>query len=237
MNLQTFSLFPRLPFEIRLDIWHLAIIPRVVNITPLLNPHEYPRQQENPLLLQVCHKSRTAALKRYVLSADIDKTYINFTINTIYVNFDIDNFAGSSLSPSENDASFELFAIDIEWIQFVGPKRFMEKFNRCQGFRELTILVNFNQVIKKECEAKLSATLEKYGGVEDARLLDLVGYWDDDSVTFTEILEAISIMWVWGARKHSISKDKWPQISVVAQPPSMNSADLLRSSLTRGVHD
>jgi Fe-S-cluster formation regulator IscX/YfhJ len=236
MNLQTFSLFPRLPFEIRWAIWYLAMTPRVVNITPLLNPHEHPRQQENPSLLRVCHESRTVALERYELSADIDKTYINFTIDTIYMNFDIDNFAGSSLAPSKNDASFKLFAIDIEWIQFVGPKRFMEKLNRCQGLRELTILVNFNQMIKKECEAKLSVTLEKYENMEDARLFDLAGYWDDDSVTFIEILEAISIIWVWGARKHSIDKDRWPDISVVAQPPAGNSADLLRSSLARGVH-
>jgi hypothetical protein len=70
----------------------------------------------------------------------------------------------------------------------------MEKFNRCQGLRELTIFINFNQVIKKECEAKLSVTLEKYEDIEDARLFDLTYYRDDDSVTFTEILEAISII-------------------------------------------
>jgi hypothetical protein len=232
MNLQAFSLFPQLPFEIRWMIWYFAMTPRIVNITPLLNPHEHPRQQENPSLLRVCHESRTAVLERYELSTDIDKTYINFTIDTIYMNFDIDNFAASSLSPSENDASFQLFAIDIEWIQFVGPKRFMEKFHRCQGLRELTILVNFNQVIKKECEAKLSVTLEKYEDMEDARLFDLAGYWDDDSVTFTEILEAIAIIWVWGARKHSIEKNRWPDISVVAQPPVVKSANLLRSRLT-----
>lgn len=48
MNLQIFSLFPGLPLEIRLAVWYLAITPRVVNITPLVNPHGDPRQQENP---------------------------------------------------------------------------------------------------------------------------------------------------------------------------------------------
>lgn len=85
-----------------------------MNITSLLNLYKHPRQQENLFLLRVCHESRTVALERYELLADINKTYINFTIDTIYINFDIDNFAGFSLALSKNNTSFKLFAINIE---------------------------------------------------------------------------------------------------------------------------
>jgi hypothetical protein len=85
-----------------------------MNITSLLNLYKHPWQQKNLSLLQICYKSRTVTLKRYELSANIDKTYINFTINTIYMNFDINNFASSSLSSSKNNTSFKLFAINIE---------------------------------------------------------------------------------------------------------------------------
>ena len=66
-NQGTFTLFPKLPEELRLYIWNVVKEPRVVEVRFQLdgrkNKHKYFAEQ--PVLLHVCRESRIEALKRY----------------------------------------------------------------------------------------------------------------------------------------------------------------------------
>lgn len=97
--LQTFTLFPLLPTELRLKIWNLTIPgPRTVTIhykTRPLKKHQgnaFPSSRwispdPNPLPLQICHESRTIALKSYTAAfgshACPRKIYFDFERDTL----------------------------------------------------------------------------------------------------------------------------------------------------------
>jgi hypothetical protein len=108
MDLKSFSLFPRLSREIRAMIWFYTITPAIVYTKPVGNKSpERPRKQENPCLLQMCHESRTAGLQQYKLASDINKTYVNFDLDTIYINYDgSSSLINHLLRSSENKAWF-----------------------------------------------------------------------------------------------------------------------------------
>ena len=87
----TFLPFRKLPIEIRLKIWKLAALPRVVEVrfssNPLQGEHEF--MADFPVQLHVCQESRTEALKTYKLSFDTNKashpTYFDFDHDILYV--------------------------------------------------------------------------------------------------------------------------------------------------------
>jgi hypothetical protein len=81
--------------------------PASVYIKPIRNKYiQNPWWQKNLCLLYVCLESRTVALKRYKKVPDIYKTYVNFSLDTIYIDF-IDYYDLTSSYPirlSENKA-------------------------------------------------------------------------------------------------------------------------------------
>jgi len=60
------------------------------------------------------YKSRIIALKRYESVFNIDKTYMNFNLNTIYIDFD-NSFIiyDDPFYLNKNEARFQYLAIDI----------------------------------------------------------------------------------------------------------------------------
>lgn len=87
----TFTPFIRLPSELRLQIWALAIPRRLIKMTRKIRPHRwkiFQTRPATPTLLQVCHESRTVALSHYkplfgfYTSAPI---YFNPKLDVLYV--------------------------------------------------------------------------------------------------------------------------------------------------------
>jgi len=113
--LETFTLFPKLPIEIRLNIWKLLCThPRKVKLFYYQIPdiYEKPRlihgQSKHPAVLEVNHESRAEGLRFYTLCQELirDRT-LNSWLNYVYINFENDRFSfdyacqrngGSSLS-------------------------------------------------------------------------------------------------------------------------------------------
>jgi hypothetical protein len=145
MNLKSFSLFPWLSREIRAMIWFYIITPAIVYTKPVGNKSsERLRKQENLFLLQVCHKSRTAGLQRYKLVSDINKTYVNFDLDTIYINYDGSfSLINYPLRLSENEAWFQYLAIDMDFFRVLDIEMLVEKVSRCKRLRQLTLVCGF----------------------------------------------------------------------------------------------
>ena len=61
------------------------------------------------------YKSRIIALKRYESVFNIDKTYMNFNLNTIYIDFD-NSFIiyDDPFYLNKNEARFQYLAINID---------------------------------------------------------------------------------------------------------------------------
>jgi hypothetical protein len=224
MDSQSFSLFPRLALEIRLAIWSYAMIPAVVYIKPVGNPrNKNVRKQENSSLLRVCRESRIAALRQYELASDIDKTYVNFDLDTIYIDYtdsyDLDSLP---LYPSGNEARFRYLAIDMHWINFLGMDFLINKVIRCPNLRQLTFVVKFTQALNIEGETGVLAAAVKYEDlaetVAEARLIEIIDGRNDDLPMLIELYELISFTWVYLVRKHFPGKERWPKISLIAQP-------------------
>jgi hypothetical protein len=224
MDLKSFSLFPRLPCEIRAMIWFYTITPAIVYTKPVGNKSpERPRKQENPSLLRVCHESRTAGLQRYKLASDINKTYVNFDLDTIYINYDgSSSLINHPLRSSENEAWFQYLAIDMDFFRVLDMEMLVEKVSRCKRLRQLTLVCGFTQAINRECEANVSTIVTKYGAMAKdtamASIDELIGGRSDDLLTFDEVCEVLSCTWVCLVREQFPDRDKWPEIFVVARP-------------------
>jgi len=93
----TFHLFPRLPYEIRIQIWHLSVIlssPRVIELrqspksgrgrrfspTARVGTHLKP-----PAALSVCHESREAVESRYILHTEHVNLFLNPEVDVLYI--------------------------------------------------------------------------------------------------------------------------------------------------------
>jgi hypothetical protein len=195
--------------------------PASVYTKPIRNKYiQNPRWQKNLCLLHVCSESRTAALKRYKKVSDIYKTYVNFSLDTVCIDFiDYYNLTSSyPIRPSENEAQIQFLAVDVKWFYFAGVEDLMRKFGRCKTLRELTFVVKFNTEITKECEAKLLTRLAKFEAEDliysDLEKIDMDFLW----LNFSDLCDVLSMIWVLGSREFSISKDRWPEMAVVARP-------------------
>ncbi|KUJ22672.1 uncharacterized protein LY89DRAFT_307337 [Mollisia scopiformis] len=96
----SFTLFPELPFELRLKIWQFSVPgPRILGVGHeiqyksfygrlLPSTIEWRTSDPIPSLLHVCHESRKEALKLYQRSLGVPlkqgKNYIDFGNDTIY---------------------------------------------------------------------------------------------------------------------------------------------------------
>ena len=77
----TFTIFPRLPLELRLKIWHHAhdLFPRVIEIVPIetdgaASPSSSVTAMSIPVLLSVCKESRLELLRLY--TAPFNPTFV-----------------------------------------------------------------------------------------------------------------------------------------------------------------
>lgn len=207
--------------------------PAVVYIKPTGNPHVHNfRKQGNPTLLQVTRESRAATLRRYEIASDIDKTYVNFNLDTIFIDYiDHHDLDSVPLYPSKNETRFQCLAIDINWIFTLGLEFLINKVSRCHSLRQLVFVITFTQAINKEGEVNLSKTIEKYKDIEEHimeyLLVNMVDDQDDYSHTFTELCELVSLDWALLVRKHFSGGDRWPEISAIALPPSTTTQGLL----------
>jgi hypothetical protein len=89
----TFTLFGRLPSELREKIWRDTIEPRVVRVEHH-NPRGFHSSKPLPAPLHGCQESRRIYLRIYRVSFSsiwhpIPKIYFNFDIDTLHLSYDI----------------------------------------------------------------------------------------------------------------------------------------------------
>lgn len=84
-----FSLFPLLAPEIRFKIWQYACLDRVVSVRYLPDSDCCLSPSKPPAVLQVCHESRSEALRIYTLSFGTlpkpARIYVNTSQDTLYL--------------------------------------------------------------------------------------------------------------------------------------------------------
>ena len=88
-----FPSFPRLPPELRIKIWKIALLPRVITITPRLDAAilvcEIEVEVQQIELLSVCRESRSETLKDYTQISfnndEINSMYINWSRDTLFL--------------------------------------------------------------------------------------------------------------------------------------------------------
>ncbi|KAF7929038.1 hypothetical protein EAE99_004782 [Botrytis elliptica] len=103
-KLTQFHLFPRIPTELRYKIWHLAILPRVLE--PSLDfPNDeqkaqYPRRRPPPALFFTTQESRLICLDEYIVQTLRNKPfYIHRRLDTLFL--PISNRISEDLSRTE----------------------------------------------------------------------------------------------------------------------------------------
>lgn len=99
--LTEFHLFNKLPAEIRLEIWKLNLPgPRVIELKRVWKPTRILSTRDPIANLAVCQESRYEALKVYELAFPTKKsparTYIDFSIDIVFINGSIDFSATGS---------------------------------------------------------------------------------------------------------------------------------------------
>jgi hypothetical protein len=231
MDLDSFPLFKLLPSEIRILIWEYSMTPGTVYTKPVGNSFiESHRKQANPPLLRVCHESRSVALSHYQLVPDIDKTYVNFNLDTVHIDYvDCLDLNILTLLPSKSEIRFQYLDIDWEWICMYGMDFLVEKVSRCHSLRQLTIVVKCIPAISEERETELSSAIAKYRDMTEddasAYLTRLIcnGH---NMLTFDEHCEVISWGWADQARHRFPDRPKWPDIWAVSRARPVISLDL-----------
>lgn len=229
MDLESFSLFGLLPPEIRIVIWEYSMTPSTVYTKPIGNNFvANPRKQANPPLLGVSHESRSVALSHYQLARDIDKTYVNFDIDTVHIDcvdcLDLDIL---TLLPSRSENCFQFLAVDWEWICMYGLDFLVEKVSRCHNLRRLTIVVKSTAAIIEGNESELSSAIAKYGDMTEREAADHLtrvvcnGY---NTLSFNEHCEVISWGWADQLRYRSSGREKWPEVCVASRLSRVDSA-------------
>jgi hypothetical protein len=80
---RTFTLFPELPVDLRLQIWETTFEPRVLEIEDkIYRQHELPKP---PITLSICTESRCLAKTHYPISFN-NKFRFNFKLDTLFIN-------------------------------------------------------------------------------------------------------------------------------------------------------
>ncbi|CZS93657.1 uncharacterized protein RCO7_09477 [Rhynchosporium graminicola] len=138
-----FAFFPKLPAELRLMIWELALPgERIVRIQEFVesSPHDRILQAYQcigskarvPTLLHVCHESRTLALKHYTIILK------NRLLKPTYFNPDLDTLLFASLSDLFKFAQPDDLYQSVRLSQFIHP-----------GLYHFTSLYNFTNYLPK----------------------------------------------------------------------------------------
>ena len=232
MDLESFSLFGLLPPEIRILIWEYSMTPSTVYTKPIGNNFlANPRKQANPTLLGVSHESRSVALSHYQLARDIDRTYVNFDLDTVHIDcIDCLDLNILTLLPSRSEIRFQFLAVDWEWIAMYGLDFLVEKVSRCHSLRRLTIVVKSTAAIKEGYESELSSAIASYGDMTEQEASDHLtrlvcnGY---KVLSFNEHCEFISWGWADQVRHRFPDGAKWPEVYVASRASTVLSAGQL----------
>ncbi|RKF54954.1 hypothetical protein GcC1_207010 [Golovinomyces cichoracearum] len=88
-QLDSFHLFSRLPIELRLSIYTLALPRRILTVRYNASSHKFTSPTAAPALFSVCSESRQVAVKNYTLSfgttTSNPKIYFNPELDTLYL--------------------------------------------------------------------------------------------------------------------------------------------------------
>jgi hypothetical protein len=130
-------LFPKIPTEIRLEIWYYAMdAPRIVRANwPYKTKRSGPKS--NPDLLFVNRESRQEALKRYEKVSGDDDIYADFSQDTIFVDSGYLNFR---LDRTNYESRIQILAIDYSYFLHK-TNLLLWKIRQCSKLRKLILVM------------------------------------------------------------------------------------------------
>jgi hypothetical protein len=154
--LESFTLFPRILFEIRTKIWELlSTQSRKVKLFFDIGAYiiEETRtidgQSKIPAVLHICKESRTEGLRFYtlckesVVTAAVMEHAVNQWTNHLYINFDVDHFLFQHPPDSPRGCNFNFKQEVLKKIKFVDAHLFQARGNRSVVISELVSFEEF----------------------------------------------------------------------------------------------
>ncbi|KAG9231367.1 hypothetical protein BJ875DRAFT_444147 [Amylocarpus encephaloides] len=195
-DIPRFTLFGRLPIEIRIKIWEATLPgPRVINIREKRVKNRHPNfdspyltgawnnvlalwsDSKAPSTLFACSESYHVASRFYVPSfafpSSIPETYFNFHIDTLYLRFDTFVFGDEN----EFEFEFEFFLNELECMH-------TDDLGRVQN-----LAIRLDPVDVRVCCYQLAQILGWFGNIQ--KLTVVVGHFDQENddqgdITFVE---------------------------------------------------
>jgi 2EXR family len=151
----TFQSFPKLPFELRLKIYHLMLIPRYIHY----NPQRALRSNltldsQIPPLLHINHESRTFAATQYSLhNLGARRLYLHLTLDVIlWIRYPDSGSSSRAFRADANrllqdtqNSSLDIprFAISVKyWNRIVKKEFYRELYERIRGGVEMLWIVD-----------------------------------------------------------------------------------------------
>ncbi|TGO11856.1 hypothetical protein BTUL_0100g00360 [Botrytis tulipae] len=182
MASRRFTLFPKLPIEIRDEIWRLTVEPRIVEVRPKLDIQDgFYSTAPLPAVLTVCRDSKRAVLPLYPQYFDgatfVSGIPFNAKIDTLYLDWKLHEHLTiflSSISVEEAE-KIQFLAMDqyIRWAR--QPLDLDYDWDRYPGFpRPLTMADLLDKTFRRHCHIVVNHYLCTVGSEDLEQLCSLV---------------------------------------------------------------
>jgi hypothetical protein len=173
--LDSFSLFPKLPIEIRQIIWRLTLRPRVIEILHGVHDSCFYSRANLPVALVVCQDSRNALISSYPVSfgsaLKVPQIRFNFSLDTLYFDclFSDHFFHFLDVLTSRNVSELRYIAIceasgfhpyaDNQHEEFW--KSLEQHLDALTGLKELLVVLEIGLAINANDEQEFMTDLDK----------------------------------------------------------------------------
>jgi len=147
--LETFTVFPKLPFELRNEIWLLPVAgttPRIVEVVLSSGNPKPICHTSSPAVLSTCHESRLAALQVFeevCYEGQQTGRMINTERDTLYLNTDIES--GKRLSIKQEELIHKCRHLAMNRICFYGAilaNNGYSRFHELNNIEELVVIID-----------------------------------------------------------------------------------------------
>lgn len=214
---KTFHPFPKLPIEIRLEIWGFTIKPTFVNISWSPARRRFTSPRRPPAILQCDRESRQYGLKTYQLSfassPDLAQIYFSYAIDVVW-------FDWSTLGPSpgrlgrkisdEEAEKIENLLVNEECLLEHAETNSLGELERFKGLKWIGVI----------CDPADPATGDEYGATEMAIMSEKLNEAGSEKWPHLDFLrynfmdgECSRHWWFdgWNQRASCGMEDKWPK--------------------------
>ncbi|KAH8790337.1 hypothetical protein F5882DRAFT_517232 [Hyaloscypha sp. PMI_1271] len=167
--LETFTLFPRLPIDIRVEIWKLmSTQPRKVKLffdissASRAESRTIEGQSKIPVVLQINRESREEGLRFYTKCREsVEAKLVGHWINYIYINFEVDHFSHALPPGSAIGCNFNFGQEVLKRVKFVDANLYGMDEDRVVQF-EYFVLAQFLILAESLVDFRFAITSNDY---------------------------------------------------------------------------